>query len=141
MSRVYATRADLVAFVPGTATVPPDPEATRLLHSASRRVDSAMKTAVYDVDSVTLLPKDAAVIEVFRDATCAQAYYWFPEIGGDETGSGGQFSAVSIGSVSLSRGAVASGDNGLPAADQLCIQAAEILLSSGLLPGVITNYY
>lgn len=103
MSRVYATRTDLLAYTAGSGlVVPSEPDATRKLTRASEKVDDFLLTAIYDVDDVTLLPTHAAVIEALMLATCAQAAWWIET--GDETGASSLFQTVSIGSVSLGRG-------------------------------------
>jgi hypothetical protein len=102
VARVYATRTDLVAYAPPDITVPEDPEATRLLTRASERVDDALLTAVYEVDSVTLLPTDSTVTEALRLATCAEAVDMIRH--GSDSGDDGinQWDSISIGSVKLS---------------------------------------
>lgn len=125
---VYATRAELVAseYLPGTVTVPDDPEATRLLTRASRRIDRLLLTAVYDVDEDEA-PTDADVIAALRAATCAQAAWWLEH--GDESGAGAEYDSVSIGSVALSgrrAGASSAGASAAPA-------ALEVLTLAGLV--------
>ena len=103
MALVYATQADLTAYAPAGVTVPGEPETTRLLTAASKEIRRATTTAIYDVDDDGY-PTDTTVREAFRDATCAQAI-WRPgnPLPGAETS--GEYSSVSIGSVTLSRGA------------------------------------
>lgn len=111
MARIYATRADWLAYEAGStlaAQIPAEPEATRKLTRASERIDDLLVTAVYDVDDDDL-PTDATVAQALRDATCAQASWWL-EIG-DETGAASQYQSVSIGSVSLSRGYTGAGSS------------------------------
>ena len=76
MALVYATRDDLISYVPaGSVVVPDEPEATRLLTSASKRVRRGTKTAIYDTDDDGY-PTKPEVRQAFRDATCAQAEWW-----------------------------------------------------------------
>lgn len=134
MPRVYATRADLANYAPPTYTVPSEPEATRVLTRASLRLDNtALKTAVYDVDDTTGLPTDVDVITAIRDATCAQVVWWADT--GSESGAADLYSDVSIGSARLSRG---SGTAGTP----VVAPAAWDHLSGleGLTLGVVTTY-
>jgi hypothetical protein len=51
----------------GTNEVPP-----RIFIRASMAVDKALVGAIYDTDS-TGMPTDTTLVEVFKDATCAQA--------------------------------------------------------------------
>jgi len=111
MARVYATRADLVAYAAtyGTRyTIPPDPEATGLLTLASQQVER-MATEPYDVDSVTLLPTDADVTAALRDATCASVLRHL------DHATGGAYKSVAIGSVRLD-GAESADFSGAPLA-------------------------
>lgn len=108
MARIYATRADLEAYLPAALTLPAEPEATRMLTRASEVVDDLLVTAVYDVDA-GLLPTDTTVAEALRQATCAQVAWWIET--GDETGAAAQYQSVSIGSVSLSRGYSGAGSS------------------------------
>lgn len=123
MARVYATRTDLVNYVPATITVPAEPEATRLLTRASERIDHLLMSigAVYTVDSVTKLPTDANLIEAFKLATCAQAQWWLET--GDESGAGSLYSNVSIGRVSLGRAQA----GGVPVTQRYAEQAVDHL--------------
>lgn len=135
MAGSYATQADLYGFTPAAfkATVPADPEATRLLTRATELVDIALKTAIYDTDT-NGYPTDTTLLGALRDATCAQALWWLQT--GDETGVGAQWSSMSIGSLSLSRGSRDTGGVG----PQLCPQAAVILQRSGELPGQVISW-
>ncbi|RSD22005.1 hypothetical protein [Amycolatopsis eburnea] len=138
MVLVYATRDELVAYAPANlkARVPDEPEATRLLTSASQVIRRATKTAIYDTDAQNY-PSDVDIRQAFRDATCAQALWWTET--GDETGVAGQFQSMSIGSVSLSRGSA----SGAAAAggQQLAPKAETELRDAGVLAGSIVQTY
>lgn len=105
MARLYATLAQLEDYHAGRPgwVAPVEPNATRLLTRASREIDRILTTlgAWYDVDTVTLLPTQTTVAEALRDAVCEQVGWW-QEIG-DESGAGGIYQSVSIGSVQLTR--------------------------------------
>lgn len=128
---VYATRAQLVAsvYVPSTVTVPADPEATRLLGRASRRIDTLLLRAVYEVDDNDV-PTDTAVAEALREATCAQAAWWL-ELG-DESGAAAQFQTVGVGSLNLGRGYTGGGSATGPA-QTTSAAAVEVLQQAGLI--------
>src|SRR4051794_26110046 len=104
MARVYADRAALLAYAPAdqVADLPADPEATRLLTRASRRVDRLLFAAVYDTAATTGLPTDPDVAQALSEATCEQALWWLET--GDESGASDQYQSVSAGSIALTRG-------------------------------------
>lgn len=129
---VYATRAELVAYAPAGVTVPADPEATRLLTSASKEIRRATKCAIYATDTDGY-PTDTAIRQAFRDATCAQAVWWIQNPG-EETGTSDQYESVSIGSVTLSKRQGATGSASNP---RLAEQAATELANVGLTPGSV----
>lgn len=130
--RVYATTGDYANSPYGT-TVPDEAvNMRRALLIASARIDE-MTSALYDTDSVTLLPTDTAVAAILRDATVAQAAYALET--GDPYGFGVQREqSVSIGSVSLSRGSTAGGATDTPG--RYSPQAREILRAGGLTGGM-----
>lgn len=102
MTRVYATRADLLAYPPPpNVTVPEDPEATRLLTRASERVDDALLTAIYDVDHRGL-PRHPQVAEALRLATCAEVVEQLRTGTDDGSDDLTAWGSVSIGSITLS---------------------------------------
>ena len=96
----------------------------RLLTLASRDVDAALISAVYD-------PNDEDVQTALKEATIEQAAYLVDS--GDTTGTGGMnvYSSVSIGSVNLTR-AQAGGAGGGSAARPLAPQAHAVLQLAGL---------
>lgn len=103
----------------------------RLLTLASRDVDAALLTAVYEVDADTGLPVKAEYVTALREATIEQAAYYLDT--GDTTGTGGQavYTNVSIGSVTLGR-PQAGGTGGGSAARPLAPQAFSVLQLAGL---------
>jgi hypothetical protein len=121
----YATSTDYEDEL-GTAPANID----RLLTLASRDVDAALISAVYDVDDEGL-PTTAAHIVAFREATIEQTAYYLDT--GDETGTGGSqtYTSVSIGSVALSR-PQSGGAGGGSAARPLAPQAHSVLQLAGL---------
>ena len=121
---VYATADDLIDYLD---PVPDDAELR--LTRASRLVDQALLTAVYDVDEQGL-PTEQRVIDALREATCEQVTAWAAG-GEDGTGAAGQYASVSIGSVSLTRAASGASGSG-SAATGLCPQAWMILQQAGL---------
>jgi len=138
MALVYATLGDLAGNKPEDVTLSDsNAELTRLLASASREIRRATKTAIYDVDTDGY-PSNTDVREAFRLATCAQVYWWAET--GDEQGVEGQYTSVSIGSVSLSRGGGAGG--GASAGQQRLAPAADtILRDAGVLAGAVVGSY
>lgn len=138
--RVYATSADYANAIhetPATGT-----NMRRVLRVASARVDEMVLTAIYDTDSVTLLPTDSAVTVALRDATVAQAAH---QIGTDDPyGIGAEkYQSVTAGGISLSRG---QGRGGVSSSTgRWSPEAREILRAAGLtggspLPGPVAWY-
>ena len=138
MALVYATLGDLAAKKPEDVTLSSsNTELTRQLESASREIRRATKTAIYDTDTDGY-PTDTDVREAFRLATCAQVYWWAET--GDEQCVAGQFTNVSIGSVSLSRGSVNSSSSS-SSRERLAPAADTILRDAGVLAGAIVASY
>lgn len=137
---VYATTTDLVDG--GWLTTSPD-SAARLLAAASRRVRRATVSARYATDAAGA-PTDDAVVEAFRDATCAQVAAWVavdvdpvagavqveaPPVAAKNLGSGSvTYDTAAAASVTAMQARAA-------AATQLAPAAAEILADAGLLAG------
>lgn len=121
----YATSADYTTYTGQTAPT----DIALLLTRASRLVDQALLTAVYPVEDG--LPTDADHIVALRDATCEQVSTWLG-VGEDGTGALGEYSNVSIGSVSLGRAQSGGAGGGGSAATCLAPQAAMILQQAGL---------
>ena len=128
MPRVYATPEQYTAW-----TGQPAPTGVeRLLARASRDIDAALLTAIYDTDS-TGMPTDPDIVATLADATCAQVEYQ-QATGDDGTGAAGQWDSVSIGPVSM------SGRRPRPQAAgdlDLAPRAGRALAAAGLFPGVI----
>lgn len=100
MARVYATEADLTAWLPTGATLPADPDAA--LRAASEVVDEMLLTALYAVDAAGM-PTDTGVAAALADATCAQVAY--AQAHGDAYGQGstGRYASASLGPISLTK--------------------------------------
>jgi hypothetical protein len=122
----YATIDDLVPDYMATA---PN-NATLLLTRASRAVDQALLSSVYDVDEDGL-PTTPAHITALKEATCEQVAAW-AAVGEDGTGALGEYANVSIGSVSLGRAQSGGAGGGSSAATRLASQAWAILQQAGL---------
>lgn len=140
MSLVFATRQQLYDYAPAAykAKIPAEPEATRLLTSASKEVSLATRTALYEADSDGY-PTDVKIRAAFTAATCAQALWWALNEG-EETGTSDEYDSVSIGSVRLSKKSSSGGrDAGLPVggSGRLAAQAATELALAGLTPGYV----
>lgn len=136
MALVYATLADLAGSKPEDVTLSSsDTELTRQLAAASRVIGRATKTAIYDTDTDGY-PTDTEVREAFRQATCAQVYWWAET--GDEQGIQAQYNSVSIGSVSISRG---SSGGAPPSGQQLAPAAHTALLDGRVLVGSVVQSY
>jgi hypothetical protein len=116
LSGSYATVAQWIDY---TGETPPA-NAALLLRRASRDIDGVLIAATYDA-------ADADVILALQQATIEQALYGLDQ--GWENGIPGGYQSVSIGSVSLSRGASAGGTS-TPA--EISGQAFTILQLAGL---------
>ncbi|WP_113699181.1 hypothetical protein [Nonomuraea lactucae] len=122
----YATVNDLAP----TYVTPAPANAALLLDRATRLVDQALLTAVYEVDEDGL-PTDPEHIAALRDATCEQVAAWL-EVGETGTGASAEYSDVQIGSVRLGRGSQTGAGGGGSAATRLAPQAWAILQQAGL---------
>lgn len=122
----YATEADLVPTY--LATAPTQVELK--LERASRTVDQALLTAVYDVDEDGL-PTDPDVQEALRTATCEQVTAW-EALGEDGTGAASSWDDVQIGSVRLARRSQTGAGGSGSAATRLAPQAWAALQQAGL---------
>ncbi|MFE2019885.1 hypothetical protein ACFW9O_17800 [Streptomyces sp. NPDC059499] len=128
MARVYATAAQYEETTGQTA--PADIDAR--LRRASRFLDSRVfRLCRYDV-AEDGMPSNEVVAEAFAAAVSAQVWAW--DDSGDELGTAGQYTSVSIGSVSLSGGGAQSGasSGGRAVADT----ALEALRTPDLTPDV-----
>jgi hypothetical protein len=93
--RSYATTAQLAAYLHTDAPA----NAAKLLEDATRALDDALRTAVYDVDAGGM-PTNPTVQAAFAEAVCAIAEWWGET--GDPVGADGGWDSVSAGPVSLS---------------------------------------
>ena len=100
--RSYATTQQLTAYLHEDAPA----NAAKLLEDATRALDDALLTAVYDVDSGGM-PTDVLVQAAFAEAVCAIVEWWGET--GDSVGADGGWDSVSAGPVSLSRGSNSTG--------------------------------
>ncbi|WP_433067433.1 hypothetical protein [Dactylosporangium sp. CS-033363] len=103
----WATTTDLADW---TGAAPPL-DARRMLQHATRKIRSVVMTAFYDVDELGE-PTDAKVKATLRDAVC-DLVQWYVKAG-DEHGARSLYTSVSIGGVSLSRGARPNGSTDVP---------------------------
>ena len=97
MARIYATTTDYGGF----AEEPfegDDDKLTKRLRAASIEVESLTTRSIFEADAEGV-PTDLAVIEAFKEATCAIVAHW--EVTDDPTGAEAGLGAVKIGSVSL----------------------------------------
>lgn len=140
---VHATPEQLAAE-PWSVT--PD-NAAVLLRAASRMVDGALLTAVYDVDTDGRAT-GSDVLDVLRDATCAQAAAW-SALGIDPlVGPAGDSGPAVVASKSIGSGSISYDRSGAAIAAQARAQAAtilapeawSILATSGLLSGRVQLY-
>ncbi|MFI6534184.1 hypothetical protein ACIBHY_17115 [Nonomuraea sp. NPDC050547] len=116
--------------------VAPD-NAELLLTRASREVDQALLSAVYDVDEDGA-PTEAAHVTALMEATCEQVAAWVEE-GESGTGVAGRWDDVQLGSLRLARrgrGSQAGVGGGGSAAARLAPQAWKILQQAGLVGGL-----
>lgn len=135
-ARVYATLTQLTAYVPVGTVLPVEPEATRVLTSASNLVDRAAMAGVYQTDTLGY-PTDTTVRQAFQDACCAQVEWWLATL--DELGWSGQFQHIGIGSVQLARGGGKSGGSGGTPGQELAPKADTALRVAGVLPGQLSS--
>lgn len=99
-----------------------------MLTRASRDVDRALLTAVYDVEDG--VATDADVLTALKEATIEQVASWVPA-GEDGTGAAVVYTDVAIGSVKLS-GRTSAGSSGGSGARPLAPQARQVLELAGL---------
>lgn len=133
MAPVYATLSDYRSEISGSTAA--DATVDDALIGASRRLDELLIGAVYDVDEDGA-PTDPTVADVFMRACCAQARYLIDL--DDPTGVKGQYSSVSVGSVSYTRG---QGKGGSTTPPRYADDAIGILQVEGVLPVNVITYY
>jgi hypothetical protein len=129
MARTYATSAQYETYTGQTAPA----DIVARLARASRFLDSQVfRLCWYEVDGDGY-PANTIVAEAFADAVCAQVQWWAET--GDELGTAGQWSSVSIGSVSLSGSS--SGSGGSSTGRTVAETALEALRSPDLTPDLV----
>lgn len=141
---IYATPAQLAAYLDPDATEPPTPPlATVLLRSASALVRDATKTALYNVDRATGLPTDQGILSMLADATCEQAAAWSVN-GIDPRKGAGQVqrrvASKALGGASVSYVADPAADtylSALASGQSLVLSAWTMLRNAGLIPNVV----
>lgn len=122
----YATSAQYVTFTGGAAA---PTGIDRLLTRASEVIDHALRTSIYEVSASTGLPTDAAVIQAFADATCAQVEFWMA--GDEEDDILGPVQSVALAGVSVTYGS----GNDRVSPMYLAPRAHRILVNAGLRDG------
>lgn len=130
-TRAYATSADYANAIHETPTT--GVNLRRVLRVASARVDEMLVTAIYETDTVTLLPTDTAVAAAMRDATCLQAQHQIESGDPYGTGSADEYQQVTAGGITLTRGQGQGGSTSLPT--RWGSDAYEKLRSAGLTGG------
>ena len=125
MGRVYATPDDLTEW----GVELDQAEADRMIRRASALVENHTITARYATDAEGM-PTDERIAEAFRDAVCAVVAWW--EETGNASGAAGQYTDVSLGSLSLRRSTSAGGHSSAQAA-RIAPEAVQILATAGLL--------
>jgi hypothetical protein len=132
MARTYATLGE---FAEWTGEGAAEAEVVPMLRRASALVDNLIMTARYPVDSAGM-PTEERVREALRDAVCAQVAWWAET--GDASGASGQYTAVSLGSLSLER--APRSPAGDAQAGRVAPEAVQTLATAGLLaqaPGAV----
>ncbi|MFM9675772.1 hypothetical protein [Streptomyces brasiliscabiei] len=94
--RVYATTTQLANKLQAA----PELDSVRQLADASKSLDDALLTAIYDTDDEGM-PTDPAVIAAFAEAVCEIVSWWSET--GDELGADGGWQSATAGPVSLTR--------------------------------------
>ncbi|MFB8763836.1 hypothetical protein [Nocardiopsis alba] len=125
MARVYATPSDLTEW----GVELDQAEARGMIRRASALVENHTITARYRVDGDGM-PTEPRLVEAFRDAVCAVVAWW--EETGNASGAAGQYTDVSLGSLSLRRAPSAGGHSSAQAA-RIAPEAVQILATAGLL--------
>lgn len=130
--RVHATTTDLANYLRAAPPV----DALGMLIDASRALEGALLTSVYDVDTDGY-PTSVVHREAMKEAVCAIAEWWLET--GDPLGAGGDWQSASAGGVSISRGAGSNGQtqSSQVSANQLPYKAWVSLTQAGLLPGTV----
>lgn len=95
--RIYATTTQLANQLQAA----PELDSVRQLADASKSLDDALLTALYDTDDEGM-PTDADVRAAFAEAVCEIVAWWGET--GDELGADGGWQSATAGPVSLTRG-------------------------------------
>jgi hypothetical protein len=133
---VYAKVSDLKKFLGVEELDASDTEAKAGLRRASNEVRGLTRTTVYETDDDGL-PTDTAVLEAFKDATCAFVAYW--DETGDITGGNAIAGPVKILSVTLG-GTATGGASSRSAADaRRADEAVTILRNAGLIGSAVSH--
>ena len=120
--RQYATPTEFSIWDADTEYTTPG---NGVLRRASGVIDTLTRHS-YFVANAAGTPTDTDVLDVFRDATCAQVAYW--EETGDITGAEAQGGSFSIGSVKIG----AAGDTSSKQS-RIAPEAVQILVNAGLI--------
>ena len=122
----YATVDELTTWLGDT----PPTGAERRLARATRYMDNVLlKTSIYPVDD-NGAPTEEAHITALRDACCALVEWWDAN-GDDGLAAGTEYTSVTAGNISLSKGG--GGSASAPADPRRAPEAVEILDGAGLL--------
>lgn len=130
MGRVYATEADYQGWSEDSAALVP----ARVLVGASLLVEEVTAGAVYATDPATYLPTDSAVVDAFRDATCAVVQFRLAN--GDPNGAG----LPKLKSATIGKAAYTLQDTPSVDTASLPVEAARILRGAGLLERDVLTY-
>lgn len=138
---IYATTAELADYTGKPAPA----DGVQLLRFASMLVRRSTSQAIYATDPDGF-PTDTAMLDAFRDATCAQANAWSvnnidPAAGG--AGVTGTVVKKSLGSASVdySTDAGASSERTRLASGGLAFEAYLILQNAGLISASVISDY
>ena len=133
---IYATADDFGEWLGDFAVDVSD----QTLAAASEVIDEVLVGVVYDVDTVTELPRDSRVGSALRDATCAQAQ-WMQSTG-DLSGAGDQveWDSAKIGTVSYSGARRAAAAGRTMSGAEVAPRAWRILRLAGLTASTVLTY-
>lgn len=120
----YALATDVTTWIGTGQTLPATAEITRLIKAACILIDAVLIGVVYTTD-VNGNPTDAATIQAFNDATCAQVEYWVEN--GDEFGDAHDILQYSIEGLTVQF---------RKAPPRLAPRAWDVLRIAGILPSI-----
>lgn len=102
--------------------------------------DKQLRRASLDIDGLTIAasyrvdddgePIDQAILEAFRDATCAQAAWY--QATGDASGAGAAAGPITLGPLSVGGRRGTAGGGSAPADSRYSPEALQILRNAGL---------